>query len=498
MRRGAGILVHITSLPSPYGVGDLGPASFDFIDLLAQSGQSYWQVLPTNPTGSSGCPYSSYSAFGGFSLLISPDSLVAIELLHSDQLNQFHVLENPSKVDFFKAITNKDKILRLAYANFLQTTHLNQAFHDFLEQEVAWVHDLAYFEVLSKEYGENWNQWPIDLRNRSPEALAKFKASNNDKINYRLFLQFIFFYQWSALKFHANQKKIQLIGDLPIFLSYYSVDAWKDPLNFKLDDSNQMLIESGAAPDAFSLIGQKWSTPNYNWTKHKKEQFSFWVKRFEQIHNMFDIIRIDHFRGFCHIWESYTTSKTAEYGWWAQTPGEELFTTLRKHFPDFPIIAEDLGDITPDVIKLRDKFNFPGMKILQFAFGSGPNNEHLPEFYNDNCVVYTATHDCDTTQGYFNSLPDNYERKYVEHYLRINNFENIHWEIIRSAMLSKAKLALVQLQDILGLGKEARFNMPGTVSENNWSWRATSNQLDPKYFDHLKQLTIEGIRHGAN
>lgn len=498
MKRGSGILTHITTLPTDFGIGDIGPSSFWFIDKLQEAGQIYWQMLPITPTDESGCPYSSHSGFGGYDLLISPEMLQKDGLLSDTELDENKYTGQNDRVNFNAVKNLKTRILKLAFKNFKTAEHLSEPYFHFLEQESSWVYDLAVFEVLTHLHGADWSLWPQDFKIYNVDSVRELKSKHKDEIDFHLFVQFIFFHQWSALKFYANQKSISLIGDLPIFLSYHSVDAWKNPLNFKLDDNFKMLVETGAAPDAFSLIGQKWSTPNYNWTKHKRDKFQFWVKRFEHLHHLFDIIRIDHFRGFCHVWESYTTSKTAENGWWAQTPGEELFLELKKQFPNFPIIVEDLGDITPDVVKLKEKLCFPGMKVLQFAFGSGPNNEHLPDFYTDNCVVYTATHDCSTTAGYFKSLPDNYEKKFVEHYLHIFNFDQIHWEMIKVAMKSKAKIALFPLQDLIGLDDSARFNTPGTVSKSNWSWVATKDQLDDSIFTTLKHLTIEGIRYGSN
>nr|BDT27636.1 4-alpha-glucanotransferase [Bacteriovorax sp. HI3] len=470
-KKHSGILCHVTSLPTSYGIGDFGPQAYAFIDDLARSGQKYWQILPIGNTDDSGCPYATDSAFGCADYYVSPDLLMKDYEIDPALYHKF--ILNTERVDFKRAKVNKREALQIAYAKFLPSS----AFHQFLKDEKDWVVDYATFRTLSETRGQDFRAW----------GKAELTSEEQKLVDFHLFCQFVCFSQLLELKKYANSKNIKLVGDLPIFVSYNSMDVWKNPQEFYLNDKLEMEYETGAAPDAFSKTGQKWGTPIYNWKAQKADNFEWWNKRLSFLKRYFDVIRIDHFRGFVATWISKVSAPDASEGQWYEGPGEELFRSLR----DYPeIIAEDLGYITPEVEKLRKTFNFPSMRVLEFMLG-GANNPHKLTNYEFDTVAYTGTHDCDTLMGWFKSLSKE-DKERVEHDLQVVSPN--HWEMISVLMSSPSRIVFIQIQDLLGLGSEARFNYPGTVQPKNWSWKLEFKDERRIDWQKLGMITAENDR----
>jgi 4-alpha-glucanotransferase len=497
--RSSGILLHPTSLPGRFGIGDLGPQAYAFADLLLACGQTLWQVLPLGPTGYGDSPYACYSAFAGNTLLTSPEQLFEEGLLAKNDLSEIDSLP-PDRVDFKSVHQSKDILLRKAYEHYQRTTdpELRSAFETFAEQNASWLDDYALFRALKSAHGGvAWHEWERPLLRRTPAALARARQELHGQIEAQKFFQFLFFRQWFALKAYCNERGISLIGDIPIFVAQDSADVWTNPEQFKLDQNGIPTVVAGVPPDYFSATGQFWGNPLYNWERMLADGFKWWIERVRATLQTVDIARIDHFRGFAACWEIPGGDKTAERGRWIEAPGRELFTAIRKALGELPIIAEDLGVITPDVEKLRDGFGFPGMRILQFGFSSDTKNIDLPHNYHRNVVVYTGTHDNDTTVGWFNSVAGegstrtavqiSSERKFCMKYLNTNGRE-IHWDFIRAVLSSVADTAIVPLQDLLGLGTAARMNLPNST-EGNWSWRFRANTLTEAHIDRLRDMT---------
>ncbi|MBD2435913.1 4-alpha-glucanotransferase [Nostoc sp. FACHB-110] len=490
--RTSGILLHPTSLPSRFGIGDFGAEAYQFVDFLAESKQQLWQILPLGPTGDSNSPYASYCAIAGNPLLISPDLLYKKGLISEDSLT--NLPDFPAEtVDFTKVIATKLPILKTACNNFKTHATLNQQqeFQDFCQSQAYWLDDYALFMALKQaHHGSSWHKWESAIAQRKPEALEKWQQQLAEEIFYHQYLQFEFFWQWSQLKRYANQRGIQILGDIAIYVAHDSADVWANPGNFCLDESGEPALMAGTPPDYFSSTGQLWGNPVYNWVRLKQDNFQWWVQRFQSMLNCVDLIRIDHFRGFQAYWAVNQGETTATNGRWIEAPGEAFFQVLKQELGQMPIIAEDLGEITPEVYALRDKFEFPGMKILQFAFGEGLQAEKrfLPYNYESNSVVYTGTHDNDTTVGWFQQLLPP-ERKQVLSYLGCHNESEINWDLIRLALSSVANQAIIPLQDILGLGTEARMNFPGKAV-GSWGWRYQSTALTPEISDRLRAMTL--------
>jgi len=497
--RSSGILLHPTSLPGPFGIGDLGPEAFAFADFLAGSGQSLWQVLPLGPTGYGDSPYACYSAFAGNTLLISPEQLVQKGLLTKSDL--LATRSDPTdRVDFHRVHELKDALLKKAYETYKRTTDtgLRSAFETFAQDYAGWLNDYALFRALKDAHGGSaWNEWEQSLVCREPLALARAREHLREEIEAQKYYQFLFFKQWFALKTYCNDHRIKLIGDIPIFVAQDSADVWTNPEQFKLDQNGAPLVVAGVPPDYFSETGQFWGNPLYDWDRMVADRFKWWISRVQATLKTVDIVRIDHFRGFAASWEIPGSDKTAERGRWVEAPGRELFTTIRDVLGDLPIIAEDLGVITPDVEKLRDDFAFPGMRILQFAFSGDTKNIDLPHNYHRNVVVYTGTHDNDTTVGWFRSVAGEGSTRTAKQIERERNFcmryldtdgEEIQWDFVRAVLASVANTAIVPLQDLLGLGTEGRMNLPNTT-EGNWSWRFKPNALTAEIGVRLKELT---------
>lgn len=474
--RSSGTLVHPTSFPGKYGIGDFGYEARNFIDFLEETGQTIWQILPLTPTGYGNSPYASYSAFAGNVYLIAPDILLKKGLITSEEAKAAE-LDNTTEVYYEKAFALKDKLFGIAVERFFktQTPDQKKQFSAFKKQNKAWLQDYALFMACGLNHNmQPWNTWEPELAQRNPEAIKKAKKTYKKEIEYQIWLQFEFFNQWMDLKKYANERGIRVIGDIPIFVDHNSADVWSNPQYFEVDKKGNRKLVAGVPPDYFSKTGQLWGNPQYKWKALEKDGFSWWVERFKHMFTICDAIRVDHFRGFDAYWEVKASEKTAEKGRWVKGPGEKLFDTILEKCGELPILAEDLGFVTEGVEKLRDKYNFPGMKIIQFAFDSDSTNSFLPHNYPQNCVAYTGTHDNDTSVGWYNSAPE-VEQHRARVYTRSSGDE-IHWEFIRLAMYSVADQAVIPMQDYMGLNEHHRTNIPGT-SSNNWLWRYTNQML---------------------
>ncbi|CAN5631064.1 4-alpha-glucanotransferase [soil metagenome] len=473
--RSAGILLHPTSLPGPYGIWELGTEAMAFVEFLKESGQKLWQILPLSPTGGDGSPYSSYSAFAGNPLLISTERLVRDGLVSGAKKSA----DGP--VDYPAVIPAKTKLLREAYDN----AKPGKEFDAFVEEQSGWLEDYALYMALKGEYdGRTWNLWDEGLVKREPDALEEARRELAEEVRFHQFVQYLFFVHWSDVKEAANEVGIEVIGDIPIFVSHDSADVWARQSLFHLDDSGSPTVVAGVPPDYFSETGQLWGNPLYDWESIKRDGYSWWVERMRMALTLYDVVRIDHFRGFEAYWEIPADAETAREGRWVKGPGKDVFRALEDGLGELPIIAEDLGEITPEVEALRDELGLPGMKVLQFAF-SGPDNAFLPHEYGDaNWVIYTGTHDNDTTAGWWNSA-DHEGRSFARRYLG-KEYVSVP-DFVRLAYASVAEKAVVPMQDFLELGPEHRMNTPGTT-EGNWSWRLEESALTPELAERLKSL----------
>lgn len=461
----SGILCHITSLPNSFGVGDFGPSAYHFIDLLAQSNQHYWQILPLGNTDDSGCPYSTDSAFGCAEFYVSPELVIQKFGLSADYFDKYKFQSD--RVDFHNVKLNKLSMLEEAFKLFTP----DNEFQQFLNQEKDWIEDYALFRALCESRGNHWPSW--NYKSLSPQE--------EDRVLFFKFTQYLCFSQLMNLKKYANARNVKIVGDLPIFVSYNSMDVWKHPEQFLLNGRLEMDFETGAAPDDFSDTGQKWGTPVYNWNVQKKEDFRWWDIRLKYLKRYFDVIRIDHFRGFCATWISRVSEKDAVKGRWYAGPGADLFNSLT----DYPeIFAEDLGFITEDVNSLRDQFQFPTMKVFQFM-SPDLNNPHKLQNYCANAVAYSGTHDCNTLVGWYQQLNTG-QKLWLERELQVENPDN--WDMLKVLMETPAQVVLIQIQDLLGLDSSARFNYPGTVVNTNWTWKLNKEQFQQIDWKKLAQL----------
>jgi 4-alpha-glucanotransferase len=485
--RSSGILLHPTSLPGPFSIGDLGAEAFAFVDFLAAAGQSFWQVLPLVPIGQGNSPYQSSSAFAGNTLLIDPRQLVVDGLVDEAELSHSSFVAD--SVDFEAARALKDKVLRKAFDTFARhPANFRDAFERFCAGASWWLEDFALYQALKRAHDERgWFDWESELAFRNPETLAKAGDDLKPEIEAQKFFQFLFFRRWNALRDYARKKHVKIIGDMPIFVAHDSADVWAHRDLFKLDRHGRPTVVAGVPPDYFSETGQRWGNPLYHWERSRAREFQWWIDRMRWSLSLFDLVRVDHFRGFAACWEIPAGATTAVSGEWVETPGRALFATLQKKLGELPIIAENLGIITPDVESLREEFGFPGMRVLQFAFGGDEANEHLPRNYTRDTVVYTGTHDNDTSAGWFAGLHDN-ERAVCLRELDSDGRE-VHWDMIRAALASLADTAIVPMQDVLGLGSQARMNLPASES-GNWKWRMRSDALKPEHAHRLKEMSI--------
>jgi 4-alpha-glucanotransferase len=496
-KRGSGVLLHITSLPSAYGIGDLGPEARRFVDFLGDAKQTFWQLLPLNPTdpiyGNS--PYSSMSAFAGNTLLISPDLLLEEGLLSREDLES--IPQFPEAVcNYSDAIRYKERLLEKAYHNFKAHRRQGDVFEQFCVDNSSWLEDFSLFVVLKKHVDERvWSQWPKGLRDREPISLKTIQREYDEQIERVKFCQYIFFKQWQLLKAYCHKKGIHPVGDLSIYPSFDSVDVWANPSLFKLDSEKNPTFVSGVPPDYFSETGQLWNGPVYQWEVLRESDYKWWMDRIAHQVKFFDVLRIDHFRGLVAYWEIPANEKTAMNGRWAEGPSEDFLNTLKKNFPQLPLVAEDLGMITPDVREIMDRFGLPGMKILMFAFKeNNPNHPYLPHTYGENCAVYTGTHDNNTVRGWFENEASSEERGRFFYYLgREVPVDEVHWSMIRLAMMSAAQWVIIPMQDVLGLGEEARMNTP-SVPLGNWEWRLLRSQIPDYVSERLREITTESTR----
>jgi len=477
-KRASGILLHPTSLPSPHGVGDLGPWARRMVEFLQASGQTWWQMLPIGPTGFGNSPYNSLSAFAGSPLLISLEELAHKGLLSKKELTPASDL-SASRVKFNQVKLYKESRLRWAYAKFCESAGQKEwdALKQFSDLQHYWLDDFTLYCALKiTHHNKAWTEWSPPLRQRDPKSLAEAKEKMRDEIQYHKFVQYVFHDQWKALKGFCHRSGVGLMGDVPIFVAHDSSDVWAHRDIFYLNEDGKPSVVAGISPDYFSRTGQLWGNPLYRWDVLKRHHYDWWVDRFKRAMELFDGIRLDHFIGFHRFWEIPASDSTAVNGRWVKGPGAEFFKEVLSRVGFIEIIAEDLGLLTPEVKKLRDQFKFSGMKVLQFAFGDlSLKNEYLPHHYQKNCVVYTGTHDNDTSKGWYDSLPVKRESQFVLRYLKSDGCE-IHWDMIRAAYRSVANLAIVPLQDVLGLGSKDRMNTPGH-NNGNWEWRLKANHL---------------------
>ena len=490
MERRSGILLHITSLPSPRHTGDLGPAAFEFVDFLSRAKQSVWQVLPQNPTdGAHGnSPYSSVSAFAGNALFISPERLVEDGLLRPGDAGS-PVAPGP-RCDYGAAAAEKRSLLDRAYERFRATGWRRSEYEGFVSINAHWLDDYALFVVLKRRFGgAPWNGWPEGLRDRRADALREARARHAVEIVRETFAQFLFFRQWMALKSYCHEAGVRLLGDIPIYVNYDSADVWRESGIFKLDSAKEPRAVAGVPPDYFSETGQLWGNPVYDWDALRATGYRWWMERFSHNLGLFDTVRVDHFRGFVGYWEVPAGERTAVKGRWVKAAADDFFAALRDRFPAMPIVAEDLGVITPDVKEVMARFGIPGMRVLLFAFGEDdPAHPYLPHNYVPNCLAYTGTHDNNTARGWFETeaLPE--ERARLARYFKAGfSAENVHIGLLRFLLMSIAGTVIVPMQDVLGLGAEARMNRPA-VPHGNWEWRLLPGQAHPRVADALAAM----------
>jgi len=514
-QRSSGVLLHPTSFPSKYGIGDLGEEAYKFIDFLKKGKQTLWQILPIGPTSYGDSPYQSFSAFAGNLLLISPELLVKEGYLNEADLNEVPNF-NENKVDFGEVTKYKKELFKKAYEGFKHNASTAQKieYNKFCFENISWLEDYSLFVSLkdyfinkrthegkNSEYsafkndcdfikenlfddyyfGAVWSTWPKEIASRREDVIKDWKIELSEEMRTYKFLQYEFSRQWKNLKKYANENDIEIIGDIPIFVAYDSADVWANPELFYLDSKGFPTVVAGVPPDYFSATGQLWGNPLYNWDIHKKNNYSWWIKRVKNMLGLVDILRIDHFRGFDEYWAVLSSEETAVNGEWLKGPNVDLFHAIEKELGSLPIIAEDLGVLTDSVCKMRDDLGFPGMKILQFAFYADDKyrtNDYLPHNLVKNAVIYSGTHDNDTTRGWYDSSNDA-DMDLVRRYMNISG-DNISWDFIRLACSTVCDIAIHTMQDIMSLGTEARMNMPGTMS-GNWQWRYTKDMLKDEY-----------------
>lgn len=460
--RTSGILMPVFSLSSKGGIGTLGKEAYNFVDFLEKSGQSWWQILPLNPTNFGDSPYQSFSSYAGNPYFIDPEILIEDGLLTSEEFASFDFGDNPNEIDYEKLYNNRFKMLEIAFSRF----NRNEEYYKFCKNNSYWLDNYVRFMALKSENNNNvWNKWD------------KETAENNKTSEFHRFIQFKFSEQWFALKKYANEKGIGIIGDIPIYVAFDSADVWSEPELFQLDKDMNPTSVAGCPPDAFAEDGQLWGNPLYNWKKMKADGYLWWKKRLGYALKLYDKVRIDHFRGFESYWSVPFGDNTAKGGKWVKGPDISLFKELKKEFgEDVPIIAEDLGFLTPKIHLMLKRCGFPGMKVLQFAFSDDEDSEYLPHNYNKNCVVYTGTHDNDTVIGWSETLPES-DLKRAKEYLNANDNEGINWSMIRAAMMSVADTCILTMQDLISLGNEGRINVPSTLGDN-WKWRISDGCIN--------------------
>ena len=494
--RSSGLLLHVTSLPGAYGIGDLGPEAYRFADFPVESRQRIWQVLPLVPTGLGNSPYSSPSTFAGNPLLISVDTLLEQGLLTDEEVTPLRDLP-AHHVDFERLIPRRESLLRKAFARFdngeggIDPHRLGL----FVERNADWLHDYSLFMALKEHFGgSSWIEWPEPYRRRNPERLNDFRTEHDRDIRRHVFGQYLFHEQWTALKKYCNARGIRIFGDLPIYVALDSADVWAHPELYFLDENDRPTVVAGVPPDYFSETGQGWGNPLYRWDIMRKNGFVWWKRRLNKMLEYVDIVRLDHFRAFDAYWEIPASEPTAVNGRWVPGPGRDFFDAMQKSLGRLPVVAEDLGIITDSVRELMRDLSFPGMAVLQFGFDSGADSTFLPHNFLHNQVVYTGTHDNDTIVGWWtenrstiSSDEAHASRRFARRYLNLREGDTIHWACIRALLLSVSRMAVVTVQDVLGLGSEARMNMPG-VGDGNWTWRLAPGALTSAHAERLADL----------
>ena len=486
--RTSGILLPVASLPSKYGIGCFSKEAYEFVDFLAKAKQKYWQVLPMGPTGYGDSPYQSFSTFAGNPYFIDLEELKENGWLTHKECDKVDFGNNPEKIDYEKIYIGRFKLLRKAFSKSNITQDKN--YKSFVKENAFWLENYALYMAIKNSYkGKSFMEWKEEDRLKKPSAIKKFKAEekNKSEIEFWKFLQYMFYKQWYDLKNYANEKGVKIIGDIPIYVALDSADTWANPELFQLDEDGKPYGVAGCPPDYFSATGQLWGNPLYKWDYHKKTGYEWWMQRLSMCFNMYDVVRIDHFRGFDEYYFIPYGDKTAEFGHWEKGPGYDLFDTMKKKLGKKHIIAEDLGLLTPSVIKLVKKCGYPGMKILEFAFDSDEDNDYLPHNYEKNCIVYTGTHDNDTAKGWYSSLKKK-DKDTAREYMAVKSAKDIVWGLIRLANASVADTCIIPMQDYLELGNEARINMPSTLG-NNWDWRMSENAYTNELAVKIKAIT---------
>ena len=483
--RESGILMHITSLPGPYGIGTLGAQAYAFVDFLKKAGQRKWQILPLTPTGFGDSPYQSCSAFAGNPYLIDLPRLVEEGLLEQGDIDNFCWYESDLRVDFGLQYENRQRVLQIAYSRFAE----DEAFTRFCRENSSWLSDFALFQALKEENrGAPWYQWEAGLKQRDPDAIWNARQRLKDKIRFHCFVQYEFDKQWHSLHRYAQKNGVKIIGDVPIYVPLDSADVWSAPELFQLDKGLDPVAVAGCPPDAFSEDGQLWGNPLYRWDIHRKNGYGWWIRRIQAAAQRYDLVRIDHFRAFESYWSVPYGEKTARNGKWIEGPGLPFLEALRKALPKVQMIAEDLGVITPPVKKLRDDASLPGMKVLQFAFDPDRPSDYLPHNCIPNSLCYTGTHDNMTLKQWLSSLPER-TLEYAVRYMHLTGDEGYVWGVIRTAMATPSRLCIFQMQDALELGEEARMNFPGTQTGLNWTWRAKAGFMTDALAEKIRSLT---------
>lgn len=484
MRR-SGVLMPVSSIPSRYGIGTFSRQAYDFINLLEQAGQTYWQMLPLGPTGYGDSPYQSFSTFAGNPYYIDLEALIEKGWLTEEECDQYDFGDNEEYIDYEKIYLSRFKALRTAYGN--SRIGEQEDFQRFCRENAYWLDDYALYMAVKNSFGgKSWSEWDDDIRLRRPEAMKRCREKFADEIGFYQFQQYLFAVQWFALKAYANQKKIQIIGDIPIYVAFDSADTWANPELFQLDEDLIPVAVAGCPPDAFSATGQLWGNPLYRWDYHKETEYAWWMKRIAYCYDLYDVVRIDHFRGFDEYYSIPYGDPTAEFGHWEKGPGYDIFKTMKAKLGNKAVIAEDLGFLTDTVIKLVKKTGYPGMKILQFAFDSREESDYLPHNYTANSIVYTGTHDNDTTVGWYDTL-NRKDKAFAKKYLNIRSNKDVHWAFIRAALASVSDTCIIPMQDYLGLGTEARINIPSTLG-TNWKWRMLPGQFTEELAEQMKDM----------
>ena len=486
--RASGILMPVTSLPSAYGIGCFSDEAYAFADRLKAAGQTYWQILPVGPTGYGDSPYQPFSAFAGNPYLIDLMTLVRQGLLKKEELDRTDFGDDPKSVDYGRLYENRLKILRLAWER--AKPEEDPAYRQFCEAQKDWLDDYCLFRAIKTSFGESsWDRWPDDIRLREETAVAAYKEQCRDEIRFRKYLQYLFMQQWSALRAYANAQGIRIIGDIPIYVAFDGADAWAAPEMFQFDERRYPTAVAGCPPDAFAADGQLWGNPLYRWEYHKQTGYAWWIRRLQRCLELYDVIRVDHFRGFDEYYAIPYGSETAAPGHWEKGPGMDLFHAMQAHFGDVPIIAEDLGYLTDSVVKLVKDSGYPGMKVLEFAFDSREDGNYMPYTYDRNCAVYTGTHDNQTLAAWYDELAGA-DRELLDDYLGLKGKprEEIVWAVIRLALSCTADTAIIPMQDLLVLGKEARMNHPSTTS-GNWRWRMEKGAFTDELVRKIRRLT---------